>query len=309
MVLAGLGLAFVRVTMGLLEVRLPLVDLSSREASGGRTIDSAETNNSLRFAVAAMISVEATFSTYRRLVRKVCREIGRPEAFVLRPSYAEVRRALEQGDLDVAFVCTGTYVHSLPRKRLKLLVQPEFEGDLQYRSLFIVPTESPATTLEHLRGKIMAFTDPESNTGRLVPCVELAEHGWNPTSFFEKVIYTGSHDHSIEAVALGVVDVAAVDSLVWESAKQQDPSLAERVRVIWASEAFGPPPIVVPSNLDETLENSLRRAFLNLHHDEEGRDILSAIGIKRFVPARPKDYQTAAQLYERFKAEEGVQWP
>ena len=105
-------------------------------------------------------------------------------------------------------------------------------------------------------------------------------------------------------MALGLVDVAAVDSLIWESAKKGDPSLAEDVKVLWRSEAFGPPPIVVPTSIGNELEASLRRAFLAMDKDEEGRKILSAIGIKRFVMPSPQDYKTAIELYERFAAQE-----
>jgi phosphonate transport system substrate-binding protein len=243
-----------------------------------------------------MVSAEATFSTYRRLVEKVAGCIGREAAFILRPSYADVRRALEQGRVDVAFVCTGTYIHAMPGGKIRLLVQPEFENGLQYRSLLIVPAGSSAEQLADLRGATMAFTDPESNTGCLVPSVTLARQGSDPASFFGRVVFTGSHDRSIQSVALGLVDAAAVDALIWESLKLEDRSLDARVRVIWASEVFGPPPIVVPEGLDKELENSLGKALLTLHEDEEGQRILHAIGIKRFVPAREEDYRTAIQL-------------
>ena len=155
----------------------------------------------------------------------------------------------------------------------------------------------------------MAFTDPESNTGCLVPSGMLVDNGYDPKSYFGKVVFTGNHDRSILAVALGVVDGAAVDSLVWESNLREDPTLERRVRVIWQSERFGPPPIVVPSGLEESLENALREAFLALDKDEEGREILSAIGIKRFVPARQEDYRTVVELFERLQERGGITWP
>ncbi|MHC4915215.1 MAG: substrate-binding domain-containing protein [Planctomycetota bacterium] len=262
----------------------------------------------LRFAVATMISAEETFSTYRRLVERIGRDIKRREVFVLRPSYAEVRRELERGKLDVALVCTGTYVHSLGERKIKLLVQPEFESRLQYRSVLLVPAGSSAKKLEDLRGKVMALTDLESNTGCLVPSVTLLRAGHDPKTFFRKVIFTRSHDRSIRAVALATVDAAAVDALVWESHLRQDPSLAARVRVIWQSVSYGPPPVVVPRGLSPALQESLRRAFLDLDKDPEGREILSAIGIRRFVPARPEDYQSAIELYREIEKRGGVPW-
>jgi phosphonate transport system substrate-binding protein len=298
--LAGLALAAVRVAVSVSMSNEPAVDFAQRDEPAVQTPDATAGGNILRFAVATMVSAEATFTTYRSLVQRICRDVGRQEVFVLRPSYADVRRELEQGRIDVAFVCTGTYVHALPQGRIRLLVKPEFEDGLQYRCLFIVPARSRRDTLEDLRGAVMAFTDPESNTGCLVPQALLVERGCDPKSFFGKTVFTGSHDRSIRSVALGVVDVAAVDSLVWESNVHRDASLARRARVIWRSEAFGPPPIVVPVDLDLELARSLQQAFLALDQDEEGREILSSIGIKRFVKAHDEDYASAIALYSRY---------
>ncbi len=148
----------------------------------------------------------------------------------------------------------------------------------------------------------MAFTDPESHTGRDVLCAMLAERGLRPDSFFGKVIFTGNHDRSIEAVAHGIVDAATVHGCVLELAKREDKSLGERVRTIWASETFGPPPIVVPVTVDAGLRSSLREAFLALDKDQEGRAILAPLGISRFVEPRPEDYTSAIALLERLRA-------
>jgi phosphonate transport system substrate-binding protein len=307
--LAGLGMAVVHGLNTWLAPEGPLIDLSQRTGATSAAGPRAAGHDHLQFAVATMVSAEATFSTYRQLVQRICRDVGRKEAFVIRPSYAHVRQELEQGNVHVALVCTGTYVHALAGGRIKLLVQPEFEEGREYRSLLIVPAQSRATNWEDLRGAVMAYTDRESNTGCLVPSATLAERGHRLESFFRKVVFTGSHDRSIQAVARGVVDGAAVDALLWESNVRHDPSLADRVKVIWQSEVFGPPPVVVPAGLEAGLERALREAFLTLDQDDEGRAILSDIGIRRFVAARPEDYRTAAELHTRVQALGGVRWP
>jgi len=308
--LAGCAIFIGLMAVRLAESKAPLVDMNSRD---GETVPLHPPVNGeahLRFAVATMVSAEATFSTYSRLVARIGRDVGREEAFVLRPSYADVRQELEKGNVDVAFVCTGTYVHSLAKGRIKLLAQPEFKDGLAYRSLLIVPSKSTAQGMDDLRDCVMAFTDPESNTGCLVPSAALVRAGHDPKSYFRKVIFTGSHDRSIQAVATATVQAATVDSLVWESNLLVTPSLAERVRVIWQSESFGPPPIVVPHGIDAELERSLQAAFLALDKDEEGRRILSAIGISRFVIPRPGDYASAIELYKAASAGSGgLRWP
>jgi len=306
--LALLGLGVIVGAGRLARLNEPVLDFSAREQPVGVERDLPGATAPLRFAVATMVSAEATFSTYARLVERIGRDVGRGDVFILRPSYSDVRAELEQGSIDVAFVCTGTYVHTLAGGKVELLVQPEFEDGVDYRSLLIVSVRSGFEKLGDLRGAVVAFTDPESNTGYLVPTANLLALGHDPRTFFGKIVFTGSHDRSILAVALGVVDGAAVDSLVWFSKKREDPSLAAEIKVIWKSEPYGPPPILVPAGLEEGLVQALRQAFLNLDGDEKGRAILSSIGIKRFVPLRREDYQSVIELYRFVQAERGGAW-
>ncbi len=254
-----------------------------------------------------MVSAEETFATYRLLAERIGRDVGNQETFVVRPSYVDVREELERSTIDVALVCTGTYVHALPNKRIKLLVQPEFKEGLAYKCEFIVPARSSYQTIEDLRGSVMAFTDPGSNTGCLVPTAMLLERNLSPGTFFKKVLFTGSHDRSISAVALGIVDVASVDSLVLESKLSRDAALAGELRVIWQSEALGPPPVVVRADIDGELEDALREAFLTL--DEDGRVILQSIGIERFVEPLPGSYQSVVEMYEYVQQSGDIEWP
>ena len=282
--------------MGMRESRTPFVDFSERQPSTepGPSVN----GDRLRFAVATMWSVESTFSMYHQLVKRICEDVGYRDTFVLRPSYGALLRAMEQGQVDVAFVCTGPYIRARPK--FKLLVRPEFEDGLEYFSALIVPASSPAKTLDDLRGATIGFSDPESFTGCIVPCVELADRGLHPKSFFKKVVFTGSHERSIQAVDRGIVDAAAVHSIVWASARREEPSLAEDVKMIWSSDAYGRPPVIVPASVPAPLEIRLKEAFLKLGGDAEGKRILSAIGIARFVRAYEEDYQTAVAVCERF---------
>ena len=123
-VLVGLvlvcGAQFVR------EATLPKVDLHTQVPAVQATTTAPNTK-SLRFAVASMVSAEQTFSMYQRLVQRIGRDAGREDVFVLRPSYSDVRQSLEKSQVDVAFVCTGTYVHTLPASN-RGLTDPTYEN-------------------------------------------------------------------------------------------------------------------------------------------------------------------------------------
>ncbi len=272
----------------------PVIDMSQRVVQSKTPVDEKR----LRFAIATMVSPQATFVSYRRMVELIGQEVGLEGGIVLRPTYRQVRESLEKESVDVAFVCTGTYVHGRDSGAIELLAQPEFKAGLSYRCVLIVPDGSSVRKWGELQGKTMAYTDPESNTGCLVPRAVLIKKGYDPAKFFGKVIFTGSHDSSIRAVANGAVDAAAVDSLVFYPMTEKDPSLLEKVRVVWTSEPFGPPAIVVPTNLDADLKADLRKAILSLHETEQGSELLSSMGIERFRPPRKSDYDSAYALFK-----------
>ena len=107
--------------------------------------------------------------------------------------------------------------------------------------------------------------------------------GRQPATFFAKTLFTYSHDNSIEAVAEGVVDGAAVDSLIYDYLQGTNPSLVARTRVIHRSPPFGAQPVVVPKNLDQAIKRALRDLFLGLDQDLGGREILKNLGVDRFI--------------------------
>ena len=306
-VLIGVVVFALHLISGMTQGPETYVEMSRKPPANAQRADSAVPSpDRLRFAIATMVSAEETFSTYRQFVERISRDVGRKGAFVLRPSNEQVRRKLEWGEVDVALVCTGTYLRALQSGSIRLLAQPELEEGASFRSLLVVPADSRVRGWEDLQDGVMAFTDHESFTGFVLPSATLMDLGHVPDTFFKKIVYTSSHDRSILAVSRNVIDAAAVDSLVWQSNLRQIPLLKSRVKVIWQSEDYGPPPIVVPKSLDRDLERALQKALLSLHEDEGGRSILSAIGIKRFVPPKPDAYATAIDLYKKCQHRKGT---
>jgi phosphonate transport system substrate-binding protein len=160
---------------------------------------------------------------------------------------------------------------------------PRVRGSHLYQSYLIVNKDSPIQTLADLRGRTFAFTDTESNTGKLVPTYWLGLQGENPADFFGKTIYTYSHDNSIMAVAMSLVDGAAVNGQVWEYYQHRDPVFTAKTRVIRKSEPFGNPPVVASSRLPAQMKDRMRDLLYNMHQDPQGEKILKKLMIDRFI--------------------------
>lgn len=253
----------------------------------------------LRVAVAAVISPKGTVESYTALLDYLGQRLNRPVQLIQRRTYLEINDLIANGDADLAFVCTSAYIVGSEQFGMELLVAPQVEGETVYYSYLIVPADSPAESMEDLRGKVFAFTDPISLSGRVYPTYLVQQLGETPETFFGRYFFTYSHDQAIYAVAHDLADGAAVDSLVYDYMLARDPSLAERTRIIHRSPPFGIPPVVVGPSADPQLRSDLRTLFLNMHQSPEGRLALEAIGVDRFVVIPDSAYDDARLLVEQ----------
>ena len=250
----------------------------------------------LRLGMGAMITPKEGYVYYYQLKEFLARKIGRPIELVDRDNYSEIDKMLGTGELEIGFVCSGPYVEGHDRYGLEIIAVPEVNGVSTYQAYIIVPQKSSAGEFRELRGTRFAFTDPKSNTGKLVPTYMLARMRETPGSFFKKVIYTYGHDTSIKAVAEGVVDGAAVDSLIWDIFLRSHPEIATKVKIIAKSPAYGIPPLVAVPGLDPLLKKTIREALLTMHTDPDGRKILASMNIDRFVLQPDNAYDTIREM-------------
>lgn len=252
----------------------------------------------LRVAIAAIISPKGTLESYSALIDYLGEKTGRPVELVQRRTYMEINNMVKSGEVDVAFVCTSAYITGEYDFDMQLLAAPQVEGKTTYHSYLIVPNESDAQDMADLKGKVFAFTDPISLTGRVYPTYLVKELGSTPEDFFSRTFFTYSHDEAIYAVANHLADGAAVDSLVYEFAVSRNPALADKIKVIHVSRAFGIPPVVVSSNVRPQVAAELQAILLEMSEDTQGQAALRAIGVDKFVLVNNSIYDSVRSLLE-----------
>jgi len=269
------------------------VDLSKTETISH---DKRGQSAAIRIAVGGMITPKEGFAYYKEFLDYIGRELGQPVQYVDATSYEEINNKLESRELEAAFICSGPYVASHKKFGLELLVAPKAYGKTVYYAYIIVPNASNARSLDDLRGKSFAFSDPLSNTGKLVPEYLLARKGESSKTFFSKTVFSGSHDKSIMAVADNLVDGAAVDSLIWEYLNKIKPELTGKTRILLKSDPYAIPPFVVHPALDPALKEKLRTIMLNAHTSPKGKALLDKMMTDQFVPISDSDYDSIREM-------------
>lgn len=259
-------------------------------------VSTAKNPKNLHVAIGGMITPKEGFAYYQKLLKYLGDKIGMDVDYMDAESYAEINNMVETGMADAAFVCGKPYVDGHDKFGMELLVAPQAYGKTVYYSYIIVPRESTVKSLKELKGKTFAFGDPGSNSGKLVPAYMIALMNETPETFFSKYIYTYGHDKSIQAVAEGIVDGAAVDYLIWEYFNRINPELTSKTKIIEKSPPCGIPPVVVRSNLDPALKEKIKSIFLSVHEDEAGREILKGMMIDKFVAVEDSLYDSIRNM-------------
>jgi phosphonate transport system substrate-binding protein len=159
-----------------------------------------------------------------------------------------------------------------------------------------VHKDSNINRFAELRGKTFIFVDPISNTGKTYPTCLLKRLGETPETFFKEYLYSYAHDTSIRAVAEGLVDAAAVDSLIWNYMEKNGSRFTKNTRLIKTSPPYGIPPVVVRPTLEKGLKKKIKEILLDMHNHEKGRDILEKMSIDRFVQIDDSNYDSIRKM-------------
>ncbi len=255
----------------------------------------AETQTPIRFGLTAVI-VQEHLRFLDRWAHYLSNKMDRPVKFVRRKSYREVMDLLEAGQLDFAWICGFPFVQPRDPEFLELLAVPVYKGKPLYNSYIIVPEDSPYKTLDDLKGKVFAFSDPESNSGFLYPQFLLAKKGAKPQHFFRQTFFTYNHAETVEAVADHVADGGAVDSYIWDYLQSLRPEVTAKTRIIRKSPAFGFPPLVSSKRTDAKVVEQMKSVLLAMSKEPTGRQFLDGFKLDTFGDFPPELFDGIGQM-------------
>jgi len=221
--------------------------------------------------------------------------VGTSVQFVQRRSYRDIMGLLRSQEIEAAWICGYPWV--VNKRELRGLSIPLYEGAPLYRSYLIVPvTDTTTASLADLRGKVYAFSDPDSNSGYLVPRTTMMRAGIDPDRHFARTFFTYGHKNVVRAVADGLAQGGSVDGYVWDTLRRVAPALVARTRIAWRSALYGFPPLAVRGSLAPEIETRLRDALMAMNDSAEGRSLLNELNLTGFGPFRDEVFNGIAEL-------------
>jgi ABC-type phosphate/phosphonate transport system substrate-binding protein len=199
---------------------------------------------------------------------------------------ANLEKIWTDPDLLLAQTCGYPLVTSLAGK-VTLLATPCYDATgcegASYRSAIITHVEEPANTLGALRGKICAINSADSNSGMNLLRAEIAPLALNHEKFFARIVTTGSHASSVEAVADGHADVAAIDCVTWALLQDRRPTALREIRLMGWTQSTPGLPLITSLRTSQATCRTLIDALHDVIADPGLTQIRTALRLEKFV--------------------------
>lgn len=128
-----------------------------------------------------------------------------PTKLLMASDYAGVIQAFAAGQVDLSYMSPASYAAAWLESKgniLPLTTSQEKDGGISYVAVAYVRADSGITTIEQLKGKSLAWADPNSASGYLIPRSEFRAMGIDPESgkYFGRTGFGGGHEQAVVAV-------------------------------------------------------------------------------------------------------------
>ena len=192
--------------------------------------------------------------------------LGIPVELFPAPDYAGVMQGLLAGQLEYASLGASAYAGIYlqdPNAVEPIFVSAEADGSLGYYAAMNARADSDIESLEDMQGHSLAYADPNSASGYLIPRAELKMAGIDDASYFSRTGFGGGHEQAVISVLNGQYDAG----VTWVSGQGEasdgftrgnlrrmiDNGLLDMsdLRIIWMSNLIPNGPLVIRQDIPQ----------------------------------------------------------
>lgn len=223
--------------------------------------------------------------------------------------YNAIIEALRTGKAEMAYMGSQALALGVERTNLEPIVMKAENGDPEkaiYHSVLITSSANEdINSIEDIKGKTMAFVDPDSTSGNLVPTAEIiqafpdeelnSDKLHTNGDFFEAVSFSGSHQAGLQAVIKGDVDVVPISDQILASEIANGNAAEGDVKIIHESAAIPAEAVVVAEHVDQATRDKLVEFLTSYDNEQYFTDVIKVPGA-RFVECDMSDYEDIIEL-------------
>lgn len=230
--------------------------------------------------------------------------------------YNAIVEALRTGKADLAYMGALSVAMSMERAKATPIVMKATNGDKSqaiYHSVFITKSDnSSINSIKDLKGKSIAFVDPNSTSGNLVPTSEImtafpelkldSDKIHTNGVFFRAVSFSGKHQAGLQAVIKGDIDVVPISDQILASEIANGNAPKDSVKIIHSSAAIPAEGMVVSSKVDAATKAKLVK-FLISYDNPSYFSLVIKNPKARFVECSAVDYEPIVELNRNINAD------
>ncbi len=198
------------------------------------------------------------------------------------PTY---EKRLAAGEYDFAYM--NPYHYTVFHASMGYLAMVA-EQDRHLSGIVVVRKDSPYQKIADLRGMQIALPSQAAFAASVLPRRFLEKNG-----IAHMPVYVSSHDSVYLAVVKGLYPAGGG---IERTLALTDPAIRDQLRVLWTTPSMMPHPITAHPRVPREVLVRLERELLAMHADDQGKQLMQAIGYNGFIKVDDTDYDPVRAL-------------
>lgn len=256
-------------------------------------------SNPIKIYFTPSVDANVITSNAKDLLNFLEKETGYYFVTAIPSSFIAVVEAFGSKKADIASINTFSYLLANEKYGANALLRVVRDNNqINYRGQIVARTDRGIDSLKDLNDKSIAYVDPSSTSGYILPKALLDEKGIKPL----EVVFGMKHDNVITMVYQGQVDAGAtyyappdpktgkiLDARM--RVQTQFPDVEKKVKIIALTEEIPNDPIVFRKDLPEEMKKKIVDAMIKFVSTPKGQEAMYRIyDIRNLIPAKDSDY-------------------
>lgn len=262
-------------------------------------------NNPIKLYFTPSVDAETISNNAKELVEFLEKETGYYFTTAVPASFVAVVEAFGSNKADIAAINTFSYIMANEKFGASAYLRVVRDNnETTYKGQIITRVDSGIDSLEDLQGRTIAYVDPSSTSGYILPKGLLDKKGIKPS----ETVFGMKHDNVVTMVYQRQVDAGAtfysppdpITGEILDARKRvltQFPDVAKKIKIIALTEPIPNDPIVFRKDIPEKMRNKIIDAFLKFVATEKGQAALYKIySVRGLIPTTDADYDVLRTL-------------
>ena len=277
--------------------------------AGNGTAQAADKKPELTFAIIQTEDMSVLASRWEPMLKYLSDKANVKISFYATTSYSAVIEAMLSGFVQIAQL--GPKAYLIANEKSKGRIQPLVAAARVptafdptpcacYYGTLITKKGSGLKAIDGLKGKVLALVDPGSTSGNAMPRGLFTVEKLNSKpleSHFGRIFYSGHHVASVMAVKKGKADAAFVSESMIARAIDRGKATKEEFNYLWRSPKIAIDSVSIDtSKIKPELAEKIRKVYLGMDSDPEGKKILAAGKYSKFVFSEDATYNAVRKI-------------